>query len=392
MKKVDGKTKDGQSEDECEAKEADFVPWGWGVSPSARERRLSEWTEAHTLPDENREGQTTPEQTTPKQATLDLSLLQSAPNNVIDQEERLAVIRRKKKITQLLGTDIPPYTLGPAAQDRPFMERKESWEPLTKQGTIYLDAQGNVREGGRFSESSGSFVTENTERSSRTSSILNANDRVGELRRKDKDTRAPGSPTSFMELSDEEVESRTGNAKGVEYFPLPQQFNEIPIVEPPFPTKGSMESSSSNSGRTFSTFTTTDSSLSPPGSKTLKYKPSFITEILESDWEAQEKKKKRDKLAKMHRFLGSRVPAELVLGYSSVTIPPAALLLEEDKEDAERGMGKGRTHSPRVGWKNEREMRNLGTMVRSEKMVQIKRVQKMEKVCCGFKSRASYLR
>jgi hypothetical protein len=90
----------------------------WGVLSSAHERKPSEWEEAHTLSDADLE-----EQATPKQTTLDLSLTQTTLN-VLDQEERLAVIRKKRKITQLLGTSIPPYTLGPAIQDRPSMERK----------------------------------------------------------------------------------------------------------------------------------------------------------------------------------------------------------------------------------------------------------------------------
>lgn len=380
MKKVDGKTKGGQSGGEWEkvdAQEAEFGPWGWDVSSLACENRPGEWEDAHTLPDEEQEEQTTPEQRTPKQTTLALSRAQSALVSVLDQEERLAVIRKKMKITQLLGTGVPPYTLGPAAQDRTSMEHRESWEPLTKQGTIYIDARGKVREGGRFGDSSPSFVPEDTEQSSRTSSIPAASDWVNEFAKRDW---APDSPRSFMELSDEEVGSHQGKAKGAKYI---QQISEAPIVETPTLAKVSLRSSNLNSGRPLSTFTTTtDPSFSPPGGRTLKYKPSFITEILEdSDWEALERKKKRDKLAKIHRFLGSRVPAELVLGYSSVTVPPAGLPLEEGKEDAERGSGKGGMHSQSVGWKTEHEMRNLGTMTGSEKIAQTRRVQKIEKVC-----------
>ena len=55
MKKVDGKTKDEQPEDEwgkAGAQEADSDSWGRDVPSLARERRLNEWEEAHTLPDE----------------------------------------------------------------------------------------------------------------------------------------------------------------------------------------------------------------------------------------------------------------------------------------------------------------------------------------------------
>lgn len=387
VKKVDGKMKDGQAEDGWEridAKEADFNNWGWDVPSSVQERRHSEWAEAYTLPDEDRE-----DQTTPKLTTMGLSPAPSASVNMLDQKERLAVIRRKRKITQLLGTDIPPYTLGPVVQDRTSMEHKESWEPLNNQGTIYLDVEGNVREGARFSDSSGSFVSEHTELSSLVSSSLASNDRLKEFGRgKDKDMRGADSPTSFMELSDEESGSHKGKVQKTEYSRLPQQFSETPIVEPP-PTKVAIKTSSSSPGRTFSTFTTSDLSFSQPGDKTLKHKPSFITEILEdSDWEAHERKKKRDKLAKMHRFLGSRVPAELVLGYSSGTIPPAALLYEDDEEDTGKGRGKGRKHSPNVGWKDEREMRNLGAMGGTDKMAQVRRMQKIEKVYFVFPSKS----
>jgi hypothetical protein len=180
-----------------------------------------------------------------------------------------------------------------------------------------------------------------------------------------------------MELSDEELDPHNGKAD--RHLSLPQQFNEITVAERPTSTKASIEPSTLHSDQSFSSF--------PAGSQTLRHKPSFITEILEdSDWEAKERKKKRDKLAKMHRFLGSRVPAELVLGCSSGTIPPTAPLLEEDEEGTGRGKGKG--HGPNVGWDNEREMRNLGTMGGSEKMAQIKRAQKIEKVCsCVFQAR-----
>ena len=80
------------------------------------------------------------------------------------------------------------------------MEHNESWEPLNKQGTTYFDARGK----GRGSvDSSGS---KDAEKSNHTTSILTANDGVNEFRRSDEDIKAPGSPTSFMELSDEEVD------------------------------------------------------------------------------------------------------------------------------------------------------------------------------------------
>ena len=358
IKRTDGKMKYEQAEHEkVDARETDFDRWGWGVPFSAQERESSEWEEAQTLPDEDREEQATPEQTTPKQTAQDLSLAHSAPANALDQKGRLAVIRKKRKITQLLGMDIPPHTLGPAVHDGMSIQ---SWEPLNNQETIYVDAQGNVREGAKFGDSIKDKVH-------LTSLALTTNDEVDDFGM-GVDMKALDSPTSFMELSDEELGS---------HFPLPQQSNGVPIAEPPSPTKALMEPSSPRSDRTFST---ADLSSFPPGSQTLKHKTSFITEILgDSDWEAKERKKKRDKLAKMHRFLGSRVPAELVLGCSSGTIPPTALLLEEDEEEA--GRGKGRGHGPNVGWNDEREMRNLGTMGGSEKMVQIKRAQKIEKVC-----------
>ena len=94
---------------------------GWDVPSLAREQRWKEWEEAHPLSDEARD-----HETTPKQTTLDFSRVQSAPVNALDQEGRLAVIRKKRKIAQILGTGINPDTLGPAAQDRPSMDRKES--------------------------------------------------------------------------------------------------------------------------------------------------------------------------------------------------------------------------------------------------------------------------
>ena len=64
MEKVDGKTKDGQPEDEwgkAGAREVDSDSWGRDVPSLARERTSNEWEEAHTLPDGERDQQTTPE-------------------------------------------------------------------------------------------------------------------------------------------------------------------------------------------------------------------------------------------------------------------------------------------------------------------------------------------
>ncbi|KAJ7492189.1 hypothetical protein FB451DRAFT_1388613 [Mycena latifolia] len=58
--------------------------------------------------------------------------------------------------------------------------------------------------------------------------------------------------------------------------------------------------------------------------------PSLFENLSPEEQAEEERRKKRDKLAKLHRFLGSRVPANLVLGpdYLEASLPPPVVALD----------------------------------------------------------------
>ena len=106
---------------------------------------------------------------------------------------------------------------------------------------------------------------------------------------------APGSPTSFIDLSDEE-----GGNDGI---------SEI-LVETPKASRG----------------------------RSHPFSPSTasLAETVSSDVLAEEeRRRKREKLAKLHRFLGSRVPPHLVLGPldEGAPLPPPAPSPRDPQDD-----------------------------------------------------------
>lgn len=108
----------------------------------------------------------------------------------------------------------------------------------------------------------------------------------------------------------------------------------------------------------------------------------------------EERRRKRDKLAKLHRFLGSRVPANLVLGLDdSSTILPPPTTVDTGMDSALAGSGDA---SPRdwlrrrrsssaaaisSSWADDMERLNKEDLNDREKAINVRRAVKMEKVC-----------
>ncbi|TFK26722.1 hypothetical protein FA15DRAFT_667211 [Coprinopsis marcescibilis] len=107
----------------------------------------------------------------------------------------------------------------------------------------------------------------------------------------------------------------------------------------------------------------------------------------------EERKRKRDKLAKLHRYLGSRVPASLVLGTSDpeTNLPPPAQgssrapkssSSETEESTAKKAWLRRRQSSSAAlpsTWPDEIE-RSKEELDNKEKAINVRRAQKMEKV------------
>jgi hypothetical protein len=107
-------------------------------------------------------------------------------------------------------------------------------------------------------------------------------------------------------------------------------------------------------------------------------------ESLTAEEEAEiERRRKRDKLAKLHRFLGSRVPPELALGFQ-IAIPLPPIAAEDERMEEKTRFGRRRRRSSSFA-EHTTTYVNLTDRLKSElddeeKAVNVKRAAKMEKV------------
>lgn len=109
------------------------------------------------------------------------------------------------------------------------------------------------------------------------------------------------------------------------------------------------------------------------------------------------RRRKREKLAKLHRFLGSRVPTNLVLGLdeSELALPPInsttmAMLAVPENEEATRKAWLRRRRSSSAAaysstWSDEVDRIKEDLNLR-EKAINVRRAQKMEKVIAPYSS------
>ena len=118
---------------------------------------------------------------------------------------------------------------------------------------------------------------------------------------------------------------------------------------------------------------------------------------IDGDDAGLERQRKREKLAKIHRYLGSKVPPELVLGCSSASSPlatisnPAVLKQHVVPDNQNQDAMKRRRSLSAVTYqhaysldalsRSEVENRAKDTISDVERMVKIKRAQKIEQVC-----------
>jgi hypothetical protein len=124
--------------------------------------------------------------------------------------------------------------------------------------------------------------------------------------------------------------------------------------------------------------------------KITKPLPSIPTQSLLEE-QADERRRKREKLAKLHRFLGSRVPINLVLGTdieaslpSPYFSPISPLYRYEDRQTTWLKRRKSSSAIPSSPhWSNDLE-RVKEELNEQEKLINVRRAVKMEKVCINL--------
>lgn len=131
---------------------------------------------------------------------------------------------------------------------------------------------------------------------------------------------------------------------------------------------------------TFATNSTEMGSRRPPSPSQLS-----LYEAMTPEQRAEEeRRRKREKLAKLHRFLGSRVPADLVLGadYLESSLPPIQPSMPaEESEGRTQWLRRRRSSSAGAlpSWSDDVD-RMKEELNDKEKAINVRRAQKMEKV------------
>lgn len=273
--------------------------------------------------------------------------------NQLDANERADRIWRHRKLTRVFGRT--PGTETPVADsDEPRVSKKLHSPSLaallTKQKThrhavsvsLSLKASGMRTEPSTPWQTDGLWSPGGRRHSTplTTSSLkLYVNDEEDKTAARNPfdsrdllDSLEAASTRSFIDLSDEEI--RDDNLSGFTCFPSHQH------------TRGHLHQSNST--------------------------PSLV-ETIDSEAQAEtERRRKREKLARLHRFLGSRVPPEAVNGsLFGPPLPPPAVREESNREHRLRT---SKTAAPDGFDRGKEELDER------EKALNVRRAQKMEKV------------
>jgi hypothetical protein len=304
--------------------------------------------------------------------------------NFLNADERADLVKKNRKLTQVFGTTpgavvvsqkhdglqlesvVLPSLLprgpgksrharsavsvsGALKQPTHDAESKSSW-PFSD-GTLYMTASGR-RHSAPFSPDNFSIIHDDTTDGDAHGGQIEIGSQEGAANSDWSSNQAfnrngPDSPTSFMDLSDGEVSN-----DGV-----------------------SNETSQKNSQR-----------LGLPHSLST---PSVVETLTPEEQEEVERKRKRDKLAKLHRFLGSRIPVDLVLGASDRrSLTPPGLRgqankldsVSEHEEHRRAWLPRRRSSSAAVYSNRPDDLERLKEDLNDEeKAIHVRRAQKMEK-------------
>lgn len=375
-------------------------------------------------------------------------------SNFLDQQERADAVRKNRKIAQVLGPDaLPsaqafsrpgrttptqdapdfhrdptyrstrPYSTafdGPRADATsraqkkaganhrpPHLHTKSSWSALEHE-TVYLSHNGRRHSSPMnptFDPSITRQVDSDVASMSSLGSIITPERPVG-----GKKAPRSGSPSSFMEMSDDEGGTTPKRRLSVE--------SPLSAVHNPKHTGRTGRTASLNDILTVSSALESPRRVSVPNTPPVEDSASWSRSRddetcirgqrdswdeygfgdVENEDMRLERQRKREKLAKIHRYLGSKVPAELVLGYSSSTDPSSPVArpvsqLERSVSDDHQEVKQRRRSSSAVLYQQvpkadtikhkESESRVRDTLTDAERLMKIKRAQKLEQVCAS---------
>jgi len=173
----------------------------------------------------------------------------------------------------------------------------------------------------------------------------------------------------------------------------PLSPDEISVLSSPINRKSTDYSLGSHIGSCASSFMDLSDDLSTASPKTAgdvpcrPHSPSqqSVFENMSAEEQAEElRRRKREKLAKLHRCLGSQVPVNLVLGFDDheTSLPPLRTdVISGTKEDRKVIVRRRRCSSVEAypsGWSDEFRVRQDLNV--KEKAINVRRAQKMEKV------------
>ena len=370
-------------------------------------------------------------------------------SNFLDKQERADAVRKNRKIAQVLGPGVLPeaqaltrvgrttptqdtadsgrdmtyrtgrsYSLalddarseaifktqarGTRSHRPPALHSKSSWSPLENE-TIFLGPNGRRHSSPMNPSFDHSKISQRIDSDAMSMSSLGSIITAERRTINTKPARA-GSPSSFMEMSDEEGATTPKRRPSIESARQPMQdlkhagrtasLNDIVTI-----------SNALESPRRVSIPDTPFTEHSVPISA--RHRRSDLSEApfrgqrdswdeqIRKDEEQLERQRKREKLAKIHRYLGSKVPPELVLGYSSsTTSPPIEIMVSQTEYVAppdQKEVKKRRRSSSAVLYQHtqksdpprhkEAESRSKDTLTDAERLTKIKRAQKIEQVC-----------
>jgi hypothetical protein len=254
--------------------------------------------------------------------------------NFLDIDERLELVRKNQKLARVFGQspgpDVSTYYLTRHFRGSVSMSNN----PDISVHNVFTPTDNGRRHSTPMSSDDFSFF--NNSRNSPIKTTVDHNPRSN-----DPTQRRSASPTSFIDLSDD---------LGSTHAPF-----DIPIKAVAISSSPSTQSLFEN--------------MSP------------------EEQAEEERKRKRQKLVKLHRFLGSRVPTGLVLGpdVPEVSLPPEITVnsLQEDKDLPRKVWARRRRSSSAAvfpsSWPDDLD-RLKEDLNDEEKAINVRRAHKMEKV------------
>ncbi|KZV93502.1 hypothetical protein EXIGLDRAFT_673965 [Exidia glandulosa HHB12029] len=313
--------------------------------------------------------------------------------NMLSSSDRADLVRKHKKLAQLLGDSVA--SVHPFAAADPV--GTDGWPPLSNRDTLYMSAQGR-RHSSPLSPASHVDFLRSLDSASVASMATATTARSATGGRS-------ASPTSFVDMDDDDSSKRSiGKDDDTPATPKARvrHVDSMASVDSFSSTSTSSTSAVPRRRTHRARSISIDVVASPPGSphgwvvvsQNATGKPTTVPKQQQQPQDSEEeRRRKRTKLVKLHRFLGSRVPTDLVLGIPQPIeddLPPVAQSQSPEDDQSspsrvkgwirrgKRGSGSGSgTASPTLEYEDPL---NASELDDRERMINVKRAQKMEKL------------